>query len=828
MDYTRSLRRPPAFALTLAVFVGLMEPAPTAPVLAQDPPASGAARTLQKIDVYPPDVSLNSSRDRQSFIVQGTYSDGVTADLTAQAAVSFANPALVRVENATVYPVADGATEMKVEAAGQTVVLPVQVKDSAADRPISFKLDVMPVFTKAGCNTGSCHGAARGKDGFRLSLFGFDPDGDHQRLTHQINGRRVNLAIPEESLVLEKGAGRVPHTGGTRFKEDSELYHTLLRWLQAGAPPDAGEVAKPVSLEIYPQSAVLAGKGASQQLTVRAKYSDGTDRDVTSLAFFLTNNDTSAAVSPTGQVTAAERGEAFILARFESISVGTHLIVVPEGLDFTFPQVAENNYIDTLINDKLEKLRIAPSELCSDEVFLRRVYLDVVGVMPTVEEYQRFMTRTEPNKRDLVVDELLTRKEFVELWVMKWSELLQIKSSLNVSYKAMLLYYNWLSEQIAGNVPMDRMVQDLLSSKGGTFKSPATNYFQNETDTLKVSENVAQVFMGMRIQCAQCHNHPFDRWTMDDYYSFAAFFTQIGRKQGEDPRETIVFNSGGGEMAHPVGGRVMPPKFLGGAVPDVAGKDRREVMAAWLASPENPYFATNLANIVWAHFFGRGIIHEVDDVRVSNPAVNPELLDELGKRFTSYNYDFKRLVRDICTSRTYQLATQTNPTNESDLRNFSHGTIRRIRAEILLDCISEVTEAKNKFAGLPVGARAVQIADGGTSTYFLTTFGRATRESVCSCEVKMEPNLSQALHLMNGETVSQKVVEGGLITRRLADGKPPREIVDELYIRCFARRPSAGESAALEEVLASAADPRVALEDVFWALLNSREFMFNH
>src|SRR3954451_6657716 len=303
----------------------------------------------------------------------------------------------------------------------------------------------------------------------------------------------------------------------------------------------------------------------------------------------------------------------------------------------------------------------------------------------------------------------------------------------------MLLDFNWLQDKVARNVPVNEWVRELISASGGTLKNPATNFYQAETDILKVSENVAQVFMGMRIQCAQCHNHPFDRWTMDDYYGFAAFFRQMGRKQSDDPREVVIFNSGGGEQTHPVGGRVMPPKFLGGAAPDTKGKDRRAVLADWLASPENPYFATNLANIVWAHFFGRGIIHEVDDVRVSNPASNPELLAELGKRFTSYNYDFKKLVKDICLSRTYQLSTHANPSNEGDVRNFAKSPVRRIRAETMLDCISEVTETKDKFPRLPARAPAAQIADGAVSTYFLTAFGRATRETVCSCEVKLEP-----------------------------------------------------------------------------------------
>ncbi|MCX7701221.1 MAG: DUF1553 domain-containing protein [Gemmataceae bacterium] len=784
---------------------------------------------LERLDVFPPDIHLNTARDWQSIVVQATYADGITCDVTSHAKLSLANPALVKVEGNIFRPAADGETQLNVEYGGKTVAVKITVKDAQVERPISFKLDVMPVFMRAGCNSGSCHGAARGKDGFRLSLFGFDPDGDHYRLTREINGRRINLAVPDESLLLEKGMGKVPHSGGERFKEGSVYHKTIVRWLEANAPNDPPNIPTPIALEIYPKEAVLDGKGATQQLTVRAKYSDGTDRDVTDLAVFLSNNDNSAKVDANGLVTAGDRGEAFIMARFATFTVGSPFIVLPKGLQFSFPEVQENNYIDTLIHKKLRKLRIAPSEICSDEVFLRRVYLDIIGMLPTVEEYERFMNNPVSAKREQLVDELLNRKEFVELWVLKWAELLQIRSSQQVSYKAMLLYYTWLQDKIARNVPTDEWVRELLSATGGTFKNPPTNYYQNETDILKITENVAQVFMGMRIQCAQCHNHPFDRWTMDDYYSFASFFSQIGRKGTDDPREVVVFNAGGGEINHPVLNRPLPPRFLGVDKPaDVAGKDRRAVMANWLASPENPYFAKNLANIVWAHFFGQGIIHEVDDVRVSNPASNQELLDELAKRFTEYKYDFKKLVRDICTSATYQRATQPNPSNESDTRNFARGAIRRIRAETLFDCISQVTETKDKFPGLPLGARAVQIADGSTTTYFLTTFGRATRESVCSCEVKLEPTLSQSLHLLNGDTVGSKIVNGGLIARRLNEKKSPEQIIEELYVRCLSRKPTPEEMKKLVDLVGANPNKQQALEDVFWALLNTREFMFNH
>ncbi len=787
-----------------------------------------AQAPVTQLAVFPPEVNMATARGRQSFAVQATYADGITRDVTEQATIRLANPAVVRLEKNVLSPLIDGVTDLVVEFGGRAVAVPISVKDAKAERPISFKLDVMPIFMRSGCNQGSCHGAARGKDGFRLSLFGFDSDGDHYRLTREINGRRLNLAVPAESLLLEKSTGKVPHTGGKCFEETSERHQTVVRWLEAGAPQDPPTVATPVSVDLYPKNAVLDGKGERQRLVVRAKYSDGSERDVTNLTLFLSNNDTSAKVSEDGVVTAGDRGEAFVMARFHTFTVGSPFVVLPKGLKFDFPKVPENNTIDALVFNKLRKLRITPSELCTDEAFLRRVYVDVTGVLPTVEEYARFMNDPAPNKREKLVDELLNRKEFAELWVLKWAELLQVRSTNIVSYKSMLLYYTWLQEKIANNVPVDQWVQELLAAKGGTFKNPATNYYQIEQDTLKITENVAQVFMGMRVQCAQCHNHPFDRWTMDDYYGFAAFFAQIGRKGTDDPRELVIFNSGGGEVAHPIGGRVMKPKLLGGPTPDVAGKDRREVLAKWLASPDNPYFATNLANVVWGHFFGMGIIQEVDDVRISNPSSNPELLAELGKKFTDYKYDFKKLVRDICTSRTYQLATKPNATNEGDTRNFAKQSLRRIRAETFLDCISQVTETKNKFPGLPQGARAVQIADGNVSTYFLSTFGRATRETVCSCEVKLDPTLSQSLHLLNGEATTQRIAQGDLVGKRLAEKKTPEQIVEELFIRCLSRRPLAEEKTKLLAAVGAEPDKKKALEDVFWSLLNSREFMFNH
>ena len=807
------------------IVAALMLAALAPPAVAADPAPAGFA-------VFPQQVNLDTARDSQSVVVQVTQPDGVTRDVTAEAQLSLDQP-VAKVEGHVLRPQTDGAATLTVKYRDQTATVPVTVKQATTDRPVSFKLDVMPVFMRAGCNAGSCHGAARGKDGFMLSLFGYDPDGDYHRLTREIALRRINLALPEESLLLTKSTGASAHTGGKRFEKDSHLYASMLRWLEAGAPQDPPTVATPVSLEILPKGAVLEGEGSTQRMTVRAHYSDGTDRDVTNLALFLSNNDNSAKIDENGVATAGKRGEAFVMARFATFTVGSQVVVIPKGLKYEWPNVPENNYVDSLVHAKLKKLRITPSELCTDEEYIRRVYVDVVGLLPTREEFDKFVADTDPKKREKLVDELLGRKEFVEMWVMKFAELLQVRSVDNrVSYKGTLLYYNWLQDRLARNVPMNQVVRELLGATGGTFKNPATNFYQIENDVEKIAENTAQVFMGMRIQCAQCHNHPFDRWTMDDYYGFVSFFTQVGRKQGEDPRETVVFNNGGGEKANPVSKRPVPPTFLGGGKAETAGKDRRAVLAEWLASPENPYFAKNLANIVWAHFMGKGIVEPVDDVRISNPASNPELLDALGKRFTEYNYDFKQLVRDICTSRTYQLSTRTNESNAEDTLNFAHGTIRRIRAEVLLDVIAQVTAGPEKFRGLPLGSRAVQIADGDTTNYFLRTFGRATRETVCSCEVKMEPNLSQALHLLNGQTVHGKIQQGGMVKKLVNEQKlPPAKVVEELYVRALQRKPTTAEAERLDKFLAEAKKPGEqvqVLEDLFWALLNSQEFMFNH
>ncbi|MCA9191056.1 MAG: DUF1549 domain-containing protein [Planctomycetales bacterium] len=781
----------------------------------------------QSLDIYPPKIQLDSQSDFQNVVAMARRNDGVTMDVTEQVHWQLSDPNLAEMRHFRLRPVADGQTLLRATWDSLESTASVNVKNAEQPHGISFGMDVMPVLTRSGCNTGSCHGAARGKDGFRLSLFGFDPQGDYQRITREIGIRRINLAIPDQSLIYLKSIGKVPHSGGKRMESDSVYAETLLSWLAHGALADAQTPPACTLVEIFPPEAVLEGEQAAQRMVVVAHYADGTTRDVTNLASFTSNNERTAAVTDTGLVQAGARGEAFVMARFDTHTVGSQILALPANMQYTSPKVT-GNYIDQLVGAKLEKLRLLPSDLCTDEEFLRRVTIDIIGQLPAEQQYQDFLNDSNPDKRAAVINQLLERKEFSEIWAMKWAQLLMIKSDNQVSYKAAFQYSTWLTNKIAANTPIDQLVRELIASSGGVFEQPATNYYQVERDTLKTAENTAQVFMGIRTQCAQCHNHPFDRWTMDDYYGFASFFSQIGRKTGEDYREIIVFDRRTGEVNHPVTGKPVPPTFLGGSRPEIRDQDRREVLAEWITSPDNPFFATSIANRVWAHFTGVGIVEPVDDIRVSNPASNPQLLKTLGEKLTSYEFDIKQLVRDICNSQTYQRTTAPNESNRLDSRNYAFARVRRVPAEMLLDCISQITESPDKFRGLPLGARAVQIADGTTSTYFLTTFGRSPRSSVCECEATTDPSLSQALHLLNGNATQGKIQQGKLIARWLSEGLDIRSIIDKIFVRALSRLPMEQERSRLIKIVAEAGDQQAGLEDVFWAVLNSREFMFNH
>ncbi len=815
------------------------QPATTSrPAVASQPAAASrpAAEPVKLVSlaVYPPAIQLDHKADWQRVVLVGTYSNGETRDLTAGAAISPGAEPLAVWDGHALRPVKNGEGAITLSVEGQTAGARLVVRGVEKERPISFRNDVIPVFMKAGCSTGACHGSAQGKNGFRLSLFGFEPEKDYISLTRDYDGRRIDLAEPHRSLMLRKPLGSVEHGGGERLKPDSELTAILARWIAADVPDDPKDVATLTGIELLPRECVLRGAGRTQQFIVLARYSDGTDRDVTSLAVLDATDKASAPIDASGVVTSGMKGEAFVMARFGTFAVVSQIIVLPDGEPFVWQDESPGpaaNFIDEAIHAKLRKLQINPSPICSDETFLRRVTLDIVGVPPSVEEYRAFTGDASPDKRARLIDRLLERREFPEVWAMKWADLLRIESnSRRISFKAMYRYNAWLRDQILGNRPLDAMVRDLLTAEGGSFSNPPTNFYILETSPTLMGENVAQVFCGIRVQCAQCHNHPFERWTQDDYYSFAAFFSQVGRKQAEDPREQIVFNAGGGEVQHLRTGAKMAPRFLGGAAPAIPpGGDRRKVLAEWLTSKDNPYFAACLVDRVWEHFMGRGIVDPPDDVRVSNPPSHPELRETLARRFVESGYDMRALVRWICDSRTYQRSSQTNTSNEKDTRNFSRAMVRRLGAEALLDAVCAVTQVDEKFSGLPPGARAAQVADARTGSYFLEVFGRPPRISVCTCERQNNPTLSQALHLINGRTLAAKIGhEQGRLARMLREKASPEAIIEELYLAAYSRRPSADEKTKLLEAVTRAADARQALEDVYWAVLNSKEFVFNH
>jgi len=707
-----------------------------------------------------------------------------------------------------------------------------------APRPITFRLDVEPVFFRAGCNSGGCHGAAAGKDGFHLSLFGYDPAGDYYRLTQQLVGRRLDLAVPEQSLLLLKATGSVPHTGGRRFKPDSEYYQTLLRWIQAGAPDDAANLPQVAGISLVPDKVVFSGKDKRRPLQVIAKYSDGTTRIVNRLALYLTNNKTTADIDDQGNVTAGKRGDTFVFARFAKFTTGAEIIVLPPG-KFKWPKLASNNYIDDLVYAKLKNLRILPSSLATDEEFLRRAYLDLIGLPPTPAEYERFVKDRARDKRARLIDDLLARDEFADLWATKWAETLKVRSDNNSSFgtdrKAAYEYYEWIRDQVKKDVPLDQFVKTQVSGAGSNLLNPPVNLYtmlpQGQYDPKAVAQDVAQIFTGIRVQCAQCHNHPFDRWTQDDYYGFVSFFTGVKRKMASEEREFYIYDDVNAPPAkHLLDGHLVPARFLGGDAPDVKGKDPRIALADWLTSKDNQLFRQNMANRIWAQFFGRGIIEPVDDVRISNPPSNRELLEELGRRLASYDFDAKKLIRDICTSRTYQLAVATNATNRDDDQQFSHARLRRLRADVLLDSIAEVTGTPSTFNETPAGLRAVQLFEGDhrANSYFLKTFGLCPRDSVNVSETRLEPTLAQALHLLNGDTIEGKLSRSTVIAGMLKTGRKPEEILDELFIRAFSRKPSEPEKKRLLPLVAANATDRKAYDDVLWALLNSTEFAFNH
>ncbi|QDV67340.1 hypothetical protein Poly24_10330 [Rosistilla carotiformis] len=724
-------------------------------------------------------------------------------------------------------------------------ILTTSLLQAASPEVPSFRKDIMPILFRTGCNSGACHGAAQGKDGFMLSLFGYDVRGDYHRITGEMIGRRLNYAIPEQSLLLKKATGAVPHSGGKLFDTDSPYYETLHRWIAARAPDDEGEVAEAVGLELSQDAFVFETSGAESSLRVLANFSDGTQRDVTSLALFHSNNASVADINHDGFITAAQPGDTNVFARYSRFTVGAEVIVLPPSKGFQWPNPPENNYIDHLVFDRLQKLRIVPSELCDDETFLRRVTLDLAARPPTPDEYHAFMDDNDPGKREKKIDELLQSDEFSDYWTTLWSEQLRIiggnYAPVGTHLKAATMFQKWIRQQIASGRPLNEFVAEMVAASGSNLTNGPANLYtmlqhKPRFEPKVFAADFSQVFLGIQIQCAECHNHPFDRWTQDDYYSFVSFFSGVKRKPGVEPRERRIFYDTSAPPAkHVVDQRPMPPRALGTVDPAEHDGDPRQALADWLTSPENEMFSRNLANRIWAHFLGRGVIQPVDDIRVSNPPVNAPLLDALNDRLVDSNFDLRSLVRDICNSRVYQLSTTPNDSNRLDTRQFSHMHLRRLRADVLWDTINDVTGMPGTPDGHPQGTRAVQsfpVSGGSTERPnfggdFFKTFGRAGRNSVCVCDTKTEPTLSQTLNLSVGSTVQGRLYANGRFRKQIADGETPEEIIQQMFITALCRQPTAEEMSGLLGLIGDQKKDAHVYEDIFWSLLNSTEFIFN-
>ncbi|MGD9646675.1 MAG: DUF1549 domain-containing protein [Pirellulales bacterium] len=701
--------------------------------------------------------------------------------------------------------------------------------------PVKFELDVMPVLTAAGCNAGACHGKQRGQNGFQLSLLGFDPNFDYQAIVQEGRGRRLFPAAPEQSLLLRKASQAVPHGGGRRLAADGPHYEVIRRWIEQGMPRSGADDPTLVDVVISPQGRLLE-TGQEQQLTVTARYSDGSTRDVTQVTAFQSNEPAIVAVDEAGLVRAGDlAGEATIMARYMN-SIATWNTAIPlEGSvdESLYARLPVANFIDPLVWEKLRQLRITPSGLCDDATFLRRAHLDVIGRLPTPDEVRAFLADTAPDKRARLVDQLLERPEYADYWANKWADLLR-PNPYRVGIKATLSLDTWLRDAFRENRPYDRFARELVTAQGSTWRTGAVTVFRDRREPDEIVTLVSQLFLGIRLECAKCHHHPFEVWGQDDFYGLAAYFARIGRKgTGLSPPisggEEIVFTADSGRVAHPLTGATVEPKPLfGKARPVEPGEDPREALADWMLADEQGYFAKVAANRIWAELMGRGIVDPVDDLRATNPPSNEPLLTALAESLREADFDLKSLLRTIMASTVYQLDSLPSDRNAPDTRNYSRYYRQRLRAEVLLDAMCEVTGTPETFAAMPAGARAVELWTHRIDSLFLDAFGRPDANQDPPCERTSDSTVVQTLHLMNAPRLHEKVVgDGGRAARLAASELPPAQIVEELYLATYARLPSADELTAVLPLFGDSSDARRrATEDLLWALVNTPEFLF--
>jgi len=814
----------------------------TAPVVSADndesskPPGTTAGDT--SIVILPQAIKLSDIEARQQLLVQRQrLGDDSTepihiADVSGEATFSTSDEAVAVVSDGVVVPRGDGDATVTATIGEQQATVTVTVSNQQQPFQWSFRNHVQSVLTKAGCNSGACHGALAGKNGFKLSLRGYDSQGDFNVLTRQARGRRIVPSDPGRSLILLKPTGGVPHKGGFRFDLDSRDYRVLSQWIAAATPPPSNDDPRIVRVEVFPKQVVLA-TDATKQLIVRARFSDGHEEDVTRWAKYTATNSSVTQVDDEGRVQVVGAGEGVVTIWYLS-RVTAATITVPFRQSMppdTFTAAPRRNFIDELVLDKLEKINMPPSPRCDDAEFIRRAYLDTIGVLPTAERTRTFLADRSEDKRDRLIEELLAREEFVDYWSYKWSDLLLVNSS-KLSPSAMWAYYDWVRNKVAANTPWDVLVREILTATGSTLENGATNFYVLHQDPEDLTETTSQAFLGMSIMCAKCHNHPLEKWTNDQYFAMANLFARVRVKDAGGAGHRIVFNTSEGDLVQPLRGVPQPPTPLDGdPLPPDSPIDRRDHLANWVVSPENPYFTRAIANRVWANFFHVGLVESVDDLRLTNPPSNKLLLAAVSRHLVERQFDLKALMRTILQSETYQRDSEPLPGNMADERFYSRYYPRRLMAEVLLDVTSQVTKAPTVFAGYPSGWRAMQLPDSSVDSYFLKTFGRPERVITCECERTEAPSMVQVLHLSNGQTLNNKLeAAGNRIEELLSDDATPATIIEDIYLNALCRFPTDEEKEQLLQVFADTPDNqrRTVTEDLFWSILTSKEFLFNH
>lgn len=798
---------------------------------------AGLAAKTVSLTLYPPEIRLHARGEGQSVLLIATDDEGVSREVTSAASWQFQGEAPVSFRKPrTVEATGPGSARLRASFDGISVEAPVELLPERRQE-LSFVNDIVPIFTRADCANSNCHGSVRGQKGFKLSLFGSDPELDFDAITKNSDGRRIDRANPANSLVLRKPVFQEPHGGGQRFKVGSPDYVAMLEWLRKGAPFDAPGQARLRSLQVYPPQWRAVGLGSKVQLIAVGEYNDGQVRDLTHVVRFSSNIAAIAAVNPDGMVTAESAGETAIMARTLGRAAAVPILVVKERPIQGYSEVAESNYIDKHVFAKLRQINLIPSDLCTDEEFLRRVYLDAIGAAPTLDETLAFLNSTETNKRSKLIDQLLDRPERADVWAMRFADMYRAGYN-EAGQKGGGAYARWFRDQVRRDTPYNEMVRRLLVSQGRhDFEGISNFYFVSREITPEESgANVSQLLLGLQIECARCHNHPFEKWKQDDFYGFAAFFARVSRKDMYLNNHNGTYLKDSGELLHPKSNKPVTPKYLDGDFErERPGEDVREKLAQWVTAPNNPYFARATVNRIWKFFMGRGIVEPVDDFRVTNPPSNEALLQALADDFVRSGYSLKRLERSILNSRAYQLSSVPNETNRSDEVNYSRFLVRRLMSEQILDSMTQVTGVAEKFPSMPIGTRAMKIPvlPFQKPSYMMKVFGRNDlREVICERDTK--PSVAQVMHLVSGDTIQRQITaKSGNLDSWLADASlTNRDVVAKIYLSALTRRPSEEEaSAALAPIAAKPADPdarRRAFEDLLWTVFNSKEFLFHH